>query len=98
MNLVFINHTLLLVIVIIAIIIDWRTTKIPNWLTFPAAACGIILNFLVEGWHGALMAAAGWLLAAVVSAVLGNLPLGAASKGGGFGMGDVKLLAAVGAF
>jgi len=98
MNLEFLNHTLLLVIIVIAIVIDWRTTKIPNLLTFPAAACGIILNFLSGGWHGALMAAAGWLLAAVVTVVLGNLPVGAAAKGGGIGMGDAKLLAAVGAF
>src|ERR1700721_117856 len=97
MNLELINHALLLAIITVAIIIDWRTSKIPNLLTFPAAACGIILNFLAGSWHGALMAAAGWLLAVLVSVVLGNLPIGA-SKGSGIGMGDVKLLGAVGAF
>ncbi len=96
-DLIFLNHALLLIVIVIATIIDWRTTKIPNLLTFPAAICGIILNFLTGGWHGALMSAFGWLLAAILAVVLGNLPIGSSSSGG-IGMGDAKLLAAVGAF
>lgn len=98
MDLIFVNHALLFLIMSVAIVIDWRTTKIPNLLTFPAAICGIILNFLTGGWHGALMAICGWLLGAVLTVILGNLPIGSASGSGGIGMGDAKLLAAAGAF
>jgi len=97
MDLIFFNHALLLLIITVAIVIDWRTTKIPNLLTFPAAICGIILNFLTGGWHGALMSAFAWLLGAVLTVILGNLPIRSGSSGG-IGMGDAKLLAAVGAF
>ena len=96
-NLESINHYLLLAVIVVCIIIDWRTTKIPNIVTFPAAACGVILNFMSGSWHGALMAALGWFIAVALTIILGNLPI-AGSKSGGIGMGDVKLLGAVGAF
>jgi prepilin peptidase CpaA len=98
MDLHFFSHALLLLIIVVAIVIDWRTTKIPNWLTFSAAICGIIINFSIGSWHGALMSLLGWLLGAVLTVILGNLPIGTTSSSGGIGMGDAKLLAAVGAF
>jgi prepilin peptidase CpaA len=98
MDIVLFKNSLLLLIILVAVIIDWRTTKIPNLLTFPAAAIGIILNYVIADWHGALMACAGWLLAALIVVFLGNLPLGPGGASGGIGMGDAKLLAAIGAF
>lgn len=89
---------LLLLIIVVANIIDWRTTKIPNLLTFPAAFCGIILNYMSADISGALMACTGWFLAAFIVVFLGNLPMGPGGAHGGIGMGDAKLLAAVGAF
>ncbi len=87
----------LLLIILVAIIIDWRTAKIPNLLTFPAAVCGIVLNYIIGDVHGALMACGGWLLAALIVFLLGSLPMGPGMSGG-IGMGDAKLLAAIGAF
>lgn len=96
MDIIALKYILLLLIISIAVVIDWRTKKIPNVLTFPAAGVGIILNGVAGGLNGALLAAAGWLVAAIVVVLLGNLP--GAGSGGGIGMGDAKLLAAVGAF
>ncbi len=98
MDIIFFNRVLLLVIVLVAVVIDWRTTKIPNLLTFPAAICGVILSYIIGDWHGALMACAGWFIAALVVVILGNLPMGPGARVGGIGMGDAKLLAVVGAF
>ncbi len=80
-----------LIVVAIAAAIDMRTMKIPNLLTFPAAALGILMSYLSHGARGAIWAAAGWLVgAAVVSATKLCLRQ--------VGYGDVKLIAAVGAF
>jgi len=98
MDIVFFKQVLLLMLVMVAVVIDWRTTKIPNLLTFPGAIFGVILNYIVTDWHGALMACAGWLVAALVTVFLGNLPLGPGARVSGIGMGDAKLLAMVGAF
>lgn len=98
MDIIVFNHVLLLVIIVVAVAIDWRTTKIPNVLTFPAAVIGIILNYIASDAHGVLLACAGWGIAALVVVFLGNLPMGPGARVGGIGMGDAKLLAVVGAF
>ncbi len=85
-------------LIMVAVVIDWRTTKIPNVLTFPAAICGVVLNYIVSDWHGVLLACAGWFIAALVVVFLGNLPMGPGAQVGGIGMGDAKLLAVVGSF
>ena len=33
--------------------IDWRTRRIPNWLTVPCVALGIGINSVFSGWRGA---------------------------------------------
>lgn len=76
--------------VITAAILDFRTKKIPNWITVPAAVAGL-------AFHAALPQGSGfvWALAGLgVGFVLLLLPW---LLGGG-GMGDVKLLAALGAW
>jgi prepilin signal peptidase PulO-like enzyme (type II secretory pathway) len=84
----------LLVIVTVAGIIDWKTKKIFNVVTFPAAVLGIGLNFMTGGWQAALMAVAGWLLACAI--MIG--PYHVIMKRPKMYFGDAKLMAAIGAF
>jgi prepilin peptidase CpaA len=69
--------------------LDWRTRRIPNWLTVPAFFAGIVLHCWIAGWHGAAMAFEGAGLALVIL-----LPLVLMR---GLGAGDWKLMGAVGA-
>lgn len=96
LSLLDISHIILLAAVCVAVIIDWRTTKIPNLLTFPLAAVGIGFNWMLSGWTGALHAVAAWFLGAVIIVALAIAPIG--PKGEKIGMGDAKLIAAIGAF
>jgi prepilin peptidase CpaA len=69
---------------------DWRSRRIPNWLTVPALFCGIVLNSIVLGWTGAK--------ASLLGAGLGLgllLPFVLIKSLGG---GDWKLVGALGAF
>jgi prepilin peptidase CpaA len=38
---------------VIAGVTDWRWRRIPNWLTVPAAAIGLVVNIAASGWQGA---------------------------------------------
>jgi prepilin peptidase CpaA len=96
MSLYTISQIILAVFVVACVVIDVRTTKIPNALTFPTAALGVVFGYFLNGWDGAGQSALGWLIAAVVVVILGNLPIGGSA--GGIGMGDAKMLAAIGAF
>lgn len=69
---------------------DLRTRRIPNALTFGAAAAALVVRLLVAGPWGLADGAAGWLTGAALL-----LPFYAL---GGLGGGDVKLLAAIGAW
>lgn len=80
----------LIVLVGVFAIIDLRTHRIPNALTAGAAVAGFAWNLWATGSSGAL-ASCGGLLSGL--AVL--LPFYLA---GGLGAGDVKAMAAVGAF
>jgi prepilin peptidase CpaA len=73
-----------------ACVTDLRTRRIPNRLTLGAAAAGVIVQVIAAGSNGALAAASGWLLGAVLFLPFFML--------GGMGGGDVKLLAALGAW
>lgn len=73
-----------------ACISDIRTRRIPNALTLGAAACALIFSLVQGGLAGLGWSAAGWLTAAVVF-----FPVFALR---GMGAGDVKLLAALGAW
>ncbi|MBA4501410.1 A24 family peptidase [Marinobacterium marinum] len=81
--------TLLLLLVLIqAVLMDWRRNRIPNWLTFGALALGLVLHTIFlpsPEWYAGLQGAG------VGLAVL--LPF---YLTGGMGAGDVKLMAAVG--
>ncbi len=79
------------VLCIVAAAIDLKSRKIPNILTVPALALGLILSILNDEGGGYDVAAA-----AMGVALLGGLFALMAVKGG-VGWGDTKLIAAVGA-
>jgi prepilin peptidase CpaA len=68
---------------------DWRTRRIPNWLTMSALVLGLGINAVAAGWPGAKASLEG---AGLAMAVL--LPFVIAR---GLGAGDWKLMIAIGA-
>jgi prepilin peptidase CpaA len=79
-----------IVLVLLACVPDVRTRRIPNTLTFGAALAAVVFHVVTSGWPGLRDSVAGWLLGAALF-----FPIFALR---GMGAGDVKLLAAVGAW
>jgi prepilin peptidase CpaA len=79
-----------LVVCVAACVTDFRSRRIPNVLTFGAAAAAIGFHALTGGWSGLGGSLAGWAVGVAVFAPFFVL--------GGMGAGDVKLLAAIGAW
>jgi prepilin peptidase CpaA len=88
-----VSHLNLIIPFVIALWISWgdlRTRKIPNYLTFGAALAGLAYNLAVSGWGGlgdgllGLLLGFGFLILPYIM--------------GGMGAGDVKALAALGAW
>jgi prepilin peptidase CpaA len=77
-------------VTLVAGFVDFRTHKIPNWLTVPAFILGVGLHTVVAGWPGAKASLEGTGLALVLL-----LPLVLLRA---LGAGDWKLMGAVGAF
>jgi prepilin peptidase CpaA len=73
----------------VAGVIDWRTRRIPNWLTVPALLAGIGINSLLLGWRGtgSSLEGAGLALGILLPLVLLRA----------LGAGDWKLMGAAGA-
>jgi prepilin peptidase CpaA len=69
---------------------DWRTRRIPNWLTVSGLGIGILLNVWASGWLG--------LKASLLGAGLGLLLLLPFVFLRSLGAGDWKLAGALGAF
>jgi prepilin peptidase CpaA len=69
---------------------DWRSRRIPNWLTVPGLALGIAVNSWLRGWPGAKesLLGAGLGLALLLPFVLIR----------SLGAGDWKFVGALGAF
>jgi prepilin peptidase CpaA len=84
--------TSLVVLVIgsIACVIDLRTHRIPNGLTYGAAIAALLVHTIDAGATGFATASTGW----VAGVAMFFLPFAL----GGLGAGDVKLLAALGAW
>lgn len=82
----------LLVLLVIAAIIDFRIYRIPNWLTFSGAAYALLYSIVVPFslFHGFL-----WALGGFAIGLLVLLPLRVIRV---MGAGDVKLMAMTGAF
>ena len=45
-----------LALTISAALLDWRSRRIPNWLTVPGFLSGVTLHVVLNGWHGLLFA------------------------------------------
>lgn len=86
------THNILIIflglILFIAVTIDLRTQRIPNFLTFPAAALTLIYYSIINGLNGFLFSAIG-LLAGISLFIIPYLL-------GGMGAGDAKLMGVVG--
>ena len=70
--------------------LDWKSRRIPNWLTVTGLGVGLAANTLVWRWQGAKTALAGAALALLVLLPVVLLR--------GLGAGDWKLMGALGAF
>ena len=84
------QNVAVVVIGVLACITDFRSRRIPNVLTFGASAAAIVFFGLTNGWAGSLWSLAGWAVGCGLFLPWFLL--------GGMGAGDVKLLAALGAW
>lgn len=75
---------------LIAAGIDVQTRRIPNWLTLPAVAAGLVVSGILGGWAGIGSALAGCIVVALPFVLLWSF--------GGGGAGDAKLMGAIGAW
>ena len=78
------------VVLLIAVAIDIRSRRIPNWLSLPFLVAGMAVSGFRGGLAGFERSIAGIGLAVVVTGILCYLR--------GMGMGDLKLMAGVGAW
>ena len=78
-----------LILVLVAGAVDFRSRRIPNWLSLTALALGILWSFIDRGWEGA-----SWAVAGAGIALLVYVPLFLLRA---IGAGDGKLMAADGA-
>ena len=84
------HESLAVLVALAASACDLRTRRIPNALTFGAAAAALVASAWSGGSASAAQSAQGWLLGLALWFPLFAL--------GGMGAGDVKLLAAIGAW
>lgn len=82
----------LIALLVAAAVIDWRTRRIPNWLTLGGLLYGLAYNAVVPP---PLRGGLGWALAGAAVGLAVLLPLYVFRI---IGAGDVKLMAMVGAF
>lgn len=86
---VLIFDILLFIVLIICCITDLRTRKIYNKVIFPALISAFLLHLIINGFSGLKTSFLGFLCGAAILIIPFAL--------GGFGAGDVKLLAVIGA-
>src|SRR5580692_1101408 len=67
---------------------DVRSRRIPNFITLPAIAFGLLLHAVFGGWRQLATAAAGGLICGLIFLIF--------YLAGGMGAGDVKLITATG--
>ena len=84
------QHSVVVALVALASITDVRTRRIPNVLTFGATIAALLFHVSTGGTSGLTTSVGGWMLGAALF-----FPVFALR---GMGAGDVKLLAAVGAW
>lgn len=73
---------------VVGSITDVKSRRIPNLITFPAFALGLLMHLVLSGWKSSLVALAAGLICGLVFLVF--------YIAGGMGAGDVKLITAVG--
>lgn len=73
---------------------DWRTRKIPNWLTVSGFLAGLIMNFVLWGWHNTNWHGGKASLEGAALGLIVFLPFVLLRA---LGAGDWKLMGAVGA-
>lgn len=83
-------HVVVILVAGMASAADIRTARIPNLLTFGAAAAALVYLFASNGWSGLAAACEGWAVGVLLFSPFFAL--------GGLGAGDVKLLGAMGAW
>jgi prepilin peptidase CpaA len=82
----------LFALLIVAAVSDYRTYRIPNWLTFGGIAFGLLYSIAAPAsWHTGFL----WALQGLLVGFLIMLPLYALKA---MGAGDVKLMAMAGTF
>jgi prepilin peptidase CpaA len=86
----FVNAAALTLFVVAVSIFDIRERRIPNFLVFPAALSGLIINLLWRGWGGLAFGLKGLGVAFLLLFIPYLV--------GGMKAGDVKFLMAIGAF
>ena len=84
------QHSVVVALVALACMTDVRTRRIPNWLTFGATIAALLFHGAIAGTSGLATSVGGWILGAALF-----FPVFALR---GMGAGDVKLLAAIGAW
>jgi len=87
------DKSLWLLVVFVAVwagVMDWRYRRIPNWLTLPSTAVGLLVNAALGGWAGVKASLLGLGFGLLVL-----LPFVVLKAIGG---GDWKLVGALGAF
>ena len=80
----------LVIVLMTTAVFDLRSSRIPNWLTFPSICFALSAHACFGGMNGVLFSLAG------LGTGLGLFFL--IYLAGGIGAGDVKLMAAIGAF
>lgn len=78
------------VMAVVAAVIDFRQFRVPNSLTFPLCICGLVFHAAANGLSGLQYSAGGVMVGVLILLVFYVL--------GVMGAGDVKLLAAIGAW
>jgi prepilin peptidase CpaA len=80
------------VVLAVSTFTDLRSRRIPNWLSLPFLAIGLLVSFAPKSWHGI------GVVPSLEGMGLGLVLFGVLAFMGGMGMGDVKLCAAIGAW
>jgi prepilin peptidase CpaA len=83
-------HVLVALTALAGCLHDLRSRRIPNYLTFGSAAVAFVYALATAGWSGLAVGIAGWALGIALFIPFFLLR--------GMGAGDVKLLAALGAW
>lgn len=89
-NMAMVPQFVIIACTIVAGAIDARTFRVPNWLTVPVLLSGLIYHAITGGGAG--------LQASLLGAICGFGVILVLYLVGGMGAGDVKLMAAIGAW